>query len=71
MKDHLRPADYQINNVFRCTTCHRETEISSIYDVGRCGCGGDMELIGETYPANSAEWDEERNDYYSPWHRRS
>jgi hypothetical protein len=68
--DYYRPADYQVNHIYQCNTCRREHEQSSIYGVGKCPCGGTFQQVGESYPASVDEWDEERDDTNSDWHRR-
>jgi hypothetical protein len=72
--DYRRPADYQIRHHYKCRECGLETEIES-YCAGptRCNCGGLMEFSGESYPANSEDWHEERdnvNDQFRNTHRR-
>ena len=69
--DYRRPADYQVNILYRCATCRREVEQVSVYGVGRCHCGGELEQIGESYPASADDWDEERNTQDGEWHRRN
>ncbi len=61
--DYRRPADYQIKNHFRCQSCGSETSVESFYaGPTTCSCGGRMESAGESYPANSDDWHEERDD---------
>lgn len=67
--DYYRPADYQITHIYRCDTCHREAEQESFYGMGPCSCGGTFQQIGESYPASSDDWDEERGED-GQWHRR-
>lgn len=56
MNNYRRPADYQINHIYKCGTCGTTREVESCYEVGPCVCGNAMDLIGETYPADSADW---------------
>ena len=69
ISDYYRPADYQINNIYRCDTCGNEIEQPSCYDVGNCSCGGSLIQCGESYPADSSEWDEQR-DPDGEWRER-
>ena len=72
-RDHVRPAWYQVRQIGRCTSCGQEHEFSADETVdGRAcySCGGRMAQAGESYPADSREWDEERDDYHSPWRQR-
>lgn len=67
--DYARPADYQINKIYRCGTCRRETEHPSIYAPPEC-CGSEMTECGESYPASADEWDEVRDTQDGEWHNR-
>lgn len=67
--DYRRPADYQVNIIYRCDTCRREIGLISVYGVGPCSCGGTFQECGESYPANSNDWDEERDTQDGEWHR--
>ena len=69
MNDYYRPAEYQINTVYRCASCGSEIEIQSGYCASKCTCGGNYEEVGETYPSNSDDWDEER-DERGEWRQR-
>ncbi len=61
--DYRRPADYQINNVFKCSSCGHESEHSSVNVAPQgCSCGGLLQQIGENYPADSDDWHEERDN---------
>ena len=60
-RDDYRPSEGQIRHHYKCQSCGRETEVESFSSVGRCGCGGEMAMIGESYPADSSEWDEQRD----------
>lgn len=63
MNDYRRPADYQIKKHYCCSTCGSEVEVESFYAAPTsCMCGGRMEAAGESYPANSSDWHEERDD---------
>lgn len=70
--DYYRPASYQVRQIARCDTCRCETEFMSDQHVdgGRCACGGVLRVIGESYPASSDEWDEERDSVDGEWRRR-
>ncbi len=68
--DYRRPADYQINDVYQCDRCRREVEQVSVYGVGQCSCGGNLQKVGESYPASAEDWDEERDATNSECHRR-
>lgn len=65
-----RPAEYQINNVYRCTSCGSEIEVPCDQIATRCTCGGDYDYAGESYPGDSSEWDEERSSCDGQWHPR-
>lgn len=68
MNDYRRPADYQVRNVYRCETCKKEVEVESCYaGPTNCICGGFYEHAGETYPANSEDWHEERDNVNDDW----
>ena len=68
--DYLRPAPYQVKNIWTCAACGRQTEMDSDYGVGPCDCGGTLVLSGESYPADPSDWDEERDSVNDDWHRR-
>ena len=65
--DYQRPADYQINTVYRCVGCRHETETN--YGAPRvCPyCGENYIAVGESYPADPDDWDESRNRVNGPW----
>lgn len=67
--DYLRPADYQITNHYTCASCGNRVELESCYSPSSCRCGGEYQYTGESYPANSDDWDEEK-DSNGYWHRR-
>lgn len=70
--DYRRPADYQIRQIAKCNSCGAENEYMNDQQVdgGRCCCGGALAVIGESYPASSDDWDEERDTQDGEWHRR-
>jgi DNA-directed RNA polymerase subunit RPC12/RpoP len=70
--DYLRPAWYQVQQVARCGTCGREADFSAdqAVDGARCTCGGRWSVIGESYPASSDDWDEERDRVDGEWRPR-
>jgi DNA-directed RNA polymerase subunit RPC12/RpoP len=69
--DYYRPSEQQVRSIYRCTTCRGEQEFMSDQTVegGRCPCGGRLTSAGESYPASSDDWDEERRPDGS-WGRR-
>jgi hypothetical protein len=67
--DYRRPSDYQIDIIYVCGNCRRETTHPSIYAAPEC-CGTPMNQLGESYPANSADWDEERDTVDGDWRNR-
>ena len=69
MSDYRRPADYQIKDVYECQRCKAEFELESFYDVSsqRCHCGGSLQKVGESYPASSDDWHEERDGVNDEW----
>jgi hypothetical protein len=71
--DYRRPADYQVRQIAKCSACGREGEYMNDQQVDgtRCRCGGSLQVIGESYPADSEEWDEERDTQDGQWRRRS
>lgn len=74
--DYRRPADYQITNHFKCSSCGRETEQNSVYAAPEAcpSCGGPLQHAGESYPASADDWHEERDnvndDFRNPYQRR-
>lgn len=62
MSDHHRPADYQVDEVYQCRRCGDEQVVPSCYAARMpCPrCGGFVDKAGESYPADSSEWDEVR-----------
>lgn len=70
--DYRRPAPYQIRQVARCGTCGREAEYEAEQTVNGepCGCGGRLTVVGESYPASSDDWDEERDRVDGEWRQR-
>ena len=67
--DYYRPADYQITIHYRCNSCGAETEQESCYGVGNCSCGGQFVECGQSYPADSNDWNEQR-DPDGEWRER-
>lgn len=70
--DYRRPADYQINHHYKCRSCSREIEIQSFYAPPKVcrACGQGLEFVGESYPANSDDWDEERDNVNDEFRNR-
>ena len=70
--DYYRPADYQIRQIAKCNSCGNESEYMNdqVVDGGRCPCGGRLSIIGESYPASSDDWDEERDSCGDAWRQR-
>ena len=60
--DYLRPSEQQIRHHYKCGSCGREQEFYSDQHVegSSCYCGGFLTFSGESYPADSNDWDEER-----------
>lgn len=72
ISDYRRPADYQIDHVYQCDHCSAEAVLSSFYaGPTNCACGGRMMQVGECYPADSAEWHEERDNVNDDFENRS
>ncbi len=67
--DYARPSQGQIDNIYMCRNCRRETTHPSIYAPPEC-CGTEMEKLGESYPADSGEWDEVRDTVDGEWRDR-
>lgn len=67
--DYLRPSATQIDNVYRCGVCGSERDHPSVYVPPNC-CGREMSQLGESYPASSDEWEEERDTCDGEWRRR-
>lgn len=67
--DYYRPAPYQIQEHYACSSCGHEIQIESTYAPAGCQCGGVYEYRGESYPASPDDWDEERGED-GDWHRR-
>lgn len=72
MTDYRRPAAYQIRTVATCDMCSRQAEFDSYQTVDgeSCHCGGRLRVTGESYPASSEDWDEERESVNGDWHQR-
>jgi len=69
MSDYRRPADYQITKHYRCGGCGREIEVESCYSPALC-CGMEPQSTGESYPANSDDWHEERDNVNDEFRNR-
>ena len=70
MNDNYRPSEQQIDHIYECEACHSTTEVCSIYgEPSQCRCGGHYRFVGESYPASSDEWDEQR-DPDGEWRER-
>lgn len=67
--DYRRPSQGQIDTVYCCGHCRRETEHPSIYAAPEC-CGTPMNAVGESYPASSEDWDEARDTVDGEWRER-
>lgn len=70
MSDRYRPSENQIHKRFRCQNCGIEIEVGFQESYDTCSCGGRFEESGESYPADSSEWDEERGpdgDWRQRW----
>lgn len=60
--DYYRPSSSQIHHHYRCQKCRLDVTIESHYAAPlSCHCGGSYSLIGESYPADPNEWDEQRD----------
>jgi len=69
MNDYYRPSEDQITIHYQCQNCGAETEMPSCYGAGQCSCGGQFVQTGESYPADSSEWNEQR-DPDGEWRER-
>lgn len=58
--DSERPADEQINTIYRCVKCNEDFEIPQNYcPPDKCSsCGGDIISSGYSYPSDPDDWDE-------------
>lgn len=65
----FRPAEYQVDKIFRCQKCRNEITVGFQEHYDTCACGGQYDECGESYPADSNEWDEERGPD-GDWRRR-
>jgi len=76
--DYERPAWYQIEKLYRCKKCGYEQRMpQGYYAQFPCPmCKGFVERIGESYPANADDWDEEKTnsrgqrDVNGNWHQK-
>lgn len=69
--DYYRPAEYQIRDIYRCTSCGAENEYhhDQAVEGTSCHCGGRLTKMGESYPADPDDWDEQR-DPDGEWRQR-
>ena len=70
--DYYRPAQHQITNIYRCSSCRHEGEYLSDQFIGdKCpSCGSDcFRLSGESYQADPDDWQEQR-DPDGEWRER-
>jgi hypothetical protein len=73
MNDYRRPSPDQINIIYRCNSCRSEQEVESCNAYQPNCCGLPMVESGESYPSDSSEWNEEReniNDEFRDTRRR-
>lgn len=68
--DYLRPSANQINTIYRCASCGSEHEIEVWNGSVPVCCGANMQVSGESYPANSDDWEEERDTQDGEWRQR-
>lgn len=69
MSDYRRPSMGQIDNNYECRVCRSTREHPSMYAPPLC-CGVEMIQTGESYPASSDDWGEERDTVDGPWRDR-
>lgn len=67
--DYYRPSEQQITQHYKCAACNREHTVQGAYGVALCHCGGEMIYQGESYPASSDDWNEQR-DPDGEWRER-
>jgi tRNA G26 N,N-dimethylase Trm1 len=64
--DYERPAWYQIEKLYKCRRCGLEQKVpqgdSAQFPCPYCR--GFVERIGESYPGDSNDWDEERINFH-------
>lgn len=68
--DYLRPSANQINTIYRCAYCGSEHEIEGWNGTVPVCCGTSMQVSGESYPATSDDWEEERDTQDGEWRQR-
>ena len=64
MNDYRRPAEYQITKHYVCAKCGDEQTVEGGFSAHMpCyRCGGFVVYSGESHPADSADWHEERDN---------
>jgi hypothetical protein len=67
--DYQRPSQQQIDNIYTCPVCQRETTHPSYYAPPTC-CGLPMNYVGESYPSDPEEWNEVRDTQDGEWYER-
>ncbi len=70
MNDYRRPSPDQVFTVYRCNACHQEQEVESWNANHPSCCGMPMANAGESYPSDSREWSEERDNVNDEFHDR-
>ncbi len=68
MREDYRPAEYQIEVEYVCQKCNRERHAPANFNAPEC-CGEEMMECGQIYPANTDEWEEQR-DPDGEWRQR-
>jgi len=69
MNDYRRPSDYQIKHHYACVSCGEEVEQEGCYGPPMlCHCGGRYQFSGESYPADSRDWHDERDNVNDDFH---
>lgn len=72
MNDYRRPAEYQIDRIYKCQKCGDEQSVrfgeSAVMPCYHCK--GFVTFSGESYP-HSSEWDEERDNVNDSFHNRN
>ncbi len=66
--DNYRPSEQQISHHYTCVLCRKTFETDSQSSAPDC-CGREMNFSGESYPANSDDWNEQR-DPDGEWRER-
>lgn len=62
MNDYRRPSQDQVFTVYQCQSCQSEEKVESWNAHHPSCCGIRMSNVGEEYPADSGEWNEEREN---------